>query len=70
MDLIINMNILDKIALNRLIKIISDFIIAITKIFAKCDNTPDNICPIKKPRFPRLRKTIDKIFKEENETNE
>lgn len=66
MGLITNMNIIDRIALNRLIKIITDFVLAIIKLTSKCDSGKDDVCPIKKPRFPRIRKTIDNIFTEEN----
>lgn len=69
MDLIINMNIIDRIALNRLIRIITDFILAIIKIFAKT-KTDDSPNPIKKPRFPRLRKTIDNILSKDEITND
>lgn len=63
------MNFLDKLALNRLIKIITDFIIAILKIFAPKDNI-DIIPPINppsKPVFPWLRKKIDNVFKDTNQ---
>lgn len=68
--MIINMNIIDRIALNRLIKTIMDFIITIVKIFANKKDCDDNHCPIKKPRFPRLRKTIDNIFSKDKITND
>lgn len=58
------MNLLDKIALNRLIKILTNFIISILKIFAPKNNI-DDIPPIKrpsKPVFPWIRKKIDKVL--------
>lgn len=62
------MNILDRIALNRLIKIITNFILAILKIFAPKD-TIDNIVPsppeTKRRKFPWIRKKIDELTKEE-----
>jgi|694.fasta_scaffold130408_2 hypothetical protein len=63
------MNFLDKIALNRLIKIITNFIITILKIFAPKD-TIDIVPPVNppsKPLFPRLRKKIDNVFHDTNE---
>ena len=60
------MNFLDKLALNRLVKIITDFIIAILKIFAPKDNIDIPVPP--KPKFPWVRKKIDNIFNE-NEGN-
>lgn len=62
------MNILDRIALNRLIKIITNFIIAILKIFApndKIDNIVPNPPENKKRKFPWIRKKIDELTKEE-----
>lgn len=55
------MKILDRIALNRLIKIITDFILAILKLFAP--KTPGTNNPdVKKPRFPIIHKLKD-MFK-------
>lgn len=54
------MKFLDKVALNRLISIISNFIIALVKVFNKPDTEP----PILKPRRPIIEK-IRNIFKDE-----
>lgn len=57
------MKILDRIALNRLVSIITNFILTLAKIFNKknIDNTP-LVTPDKKP-FPWLRKQINKVIK-------
>lgn len=57
------MNFLDKIALNRLIKIIADFILAVLKIISHSNlekNIPTPQNP--KPKFPWIRKNIDKVL--------
>jgi len=57
------MNFLDKIALNRLIKIITDFILAVLKIISNASNKENIIKPQQpKPKFPWIRKNIDKIL--------
>lgn len=60
------MRLLDKLALNRLIKTILDFFIKIIEMFQK-QNKPDqnkpNVKPDRKPILPWRRK------KEENETS-
>ena len=55
------MKLLDKIALNRLISIITNFILAVLKIFAPKDTTIPNLD--KKPRFPWINKQINKVKK-------
>jgi hypothetical protein len=57
------MKIIDRIAINRLISILTNFILSLIKIFNK--KTIDNITPIKpdKKPFPWLRKQIDKVIK-------
>ena len=59
------MNILDKIALNRLIKILTGFILGLIKVLEphmrETDDSPD--VPNKKPKFPWVRKKIDSITK-------
>lgn len=55
------MNIIDKIALNRLIKILTNFIITIVKLFNKEIDKPDSIIPDeKKPKFPWIRKKLNR----------
>lgn len=54
------MKFLDKIALNRLLSIITSFIIALLKLIAPNPNVPSPKNP-KKPLFPWVRKTLDKI---------
>jgi hypothetical protein len=54
------MNFLDKIALNRLIKIITDFILAVLKIISNSSNKENITRP--QPKFPWIRKNIDKIL--------
>lgn len=54
------MKFLDKVALNRLIAIITSFILSIIKIFNKQEIEP----PILKPRRPIIEK-IRNIFKDE-----
>jgi len=57
------MKIIDKIALNRLIKIIADFVLALCKIFQKVEpNKPVNtpVVPINRPR--PLKKIIDSVI--------
>jgi hypothetical protein len=54
------MNFFDKIALNRLIKIIADFILAVLKIINPEKNIPTPQNP--KPKFPWIRKNIDKVL--------
>ena len=59
------MKLLDKIALNRLISILTNFILGLVKIFNKNTNgidvpTPD--LPDNKP-FPWLRKKVKKVIK-------
>jgi len=57
------MNFLDKIALNRLIKIVTGFILAVLKILSH-SNIEKNIpnLPNPKPKFPWIRKNIDKVL--------
>jgi len=57
------MKILDRIALNRLINIITSFILSIMKIFANknIDNVVPHV-PDNQP-FPWLRKQINKVIK-------
>ena len=57
------MKIIDKIALNRLIAILTNFILSIIKIFSP--KNIDGVVPIKpdKRPFPWLRKQIDKVIK-------
>lgn len=59
------MNIIDKIALNRLIKIITSFILAILKMMQphvkNIDGVPSPVSP--KPKFPWVRKKIDSVLK-------
>ncbi len=57
------MNILDKIALNRLIKIITSFILSIIKILQPHIKDTDNVPSIPKPKFPWVRKKIDSVLK-------
>jgi hypothetical protein len=53
------MRLIDRIALNRLLSIISNLIINLAKIFSP--KKDDNIKPSpKKPLFPNLRKIIKK----------
>lgn len=54
------MKFLDKIALNRLIAIITSFILQILKLFAPKDsiNQVD-----KRPKFPWIRKQMNKVKK-------
>lgn len=59
------MKFLDRLALNRLISILTNFIISLVKIFSKNKDsidipTPD--LPDNKP-FPWLRKKINKVIK-------
>ncbi len=54
------MKFLDKIALNRLLAIITSFIIALLKLITPNSNLPSPKTP-KKPLFPWVRKTLDKI---------
>jgi hypothetical protein len=56
------MNILDKIALNRLIKIITSFILGVLKILQP-HVTNDNVPNVNKPKFPWIRNKIDSITK-------
>lgn len=58
------MKLLDRIALNRLIKIITDFILAILKI-CKPEKNDTIVTPVKKYRFPWVRKKINDIITEE-----
>jgi hypothetical protein len=55
------MKLLDKIALNRLISIITGFILALIKIFQPKQNIEP---PILKPRRPIIEK-VRNIFKDE-----
>lgn len=55
------MKFLDKIALNRLIKIITNFILGLIKIF-KPENS-DILPPIPTPRKRPLKDLLDRIFK-------
>lgn len=57
------MNILDKIALNRLIKIITSFILSIIKILQPHIKDTDVIPSVSKPKFPWVRKKIDSVLK-------
>jgi hypothetical protein len=59
------MNILDKIALNRLIKIITNFILAILKMVQPHVKNIDGVpFPVStKPKFPWVRKKIDSVLK-------
>lgn len=57
------MNILDKIALNRLIKIITSFILSIIKILQPHIKDTDATPSISKPKFPWVRKKIDSVLK-------
>jgi hypothetical protein len=56
------MRFLNKIMFNRLVAIITTFILAVLKLFSKSDIKIDNI-PVppdeRKPIFPNLRKRID-----------
>jgi hypothetical protein len=59
------MKLLDKIALNRLIKIITSFILSIIQIIEK-HQTIDNPKPdVRKPKFPWVRKKLDQVFSED-----
>lgn len=55
------MKLLDKIALNQLIKIITSFILALLKIFAPQKQIPNLPKPLKQRR--PLKDIIDRIFK-------
>lgn len=62
------MKLLDKIALNRLIKILTNFVITIIKLFhsSQSINIPDSPITPKKKKQPLrdfLKNTIDKITK-------
>lgn len=46
------MKFLDKIAFNRLIKIISDFILSVLKLITPKEKTPIDILP--KPKRPKI----------------
>jgi hypothetical protein len=54
------MKFLDKLALNRLVAIITNFILSLAKLFSK-NNTIDVPLPDNKP-FPWLRKKIKKVI--------
>lgn len=54
------MKFLDKIAMNRLIQILTNFILAVLKIFKPNDKLP--IPPIEKKRRP-LKDLIDRLIK-------
>ena len=53
------MKFLDKVALNRLIKILTDFVLGIMKIFKPKDNEP--VPPLSKPK--RKRPILDLLDK-------
>lgn len=58
------MNFLDKIALNRLIKILTNFILSIIKILKPIDDgikIPDTVVKPKRPLRDLLKNTVDKI---------
>lgn len=57
------MKFLDKIALNRLISIITNFILTLAKIFNKKNIDDIPLVPPDKKPFPWLRKQIDKVIK-------
>ena len=48
------MKFLDKIAFNRLIKIISDFILSVLKLITTKEKTPIDILPKPKPKRPKI----------------
>lgn len=54
------MRLIDRIALNRLIKIITNFILSLIKIFKPKDK---EIINVPKPRKRPLRDLLDKLFK-------
>ena len=59
------MKFLDRLALNRLISILTNFVLSLIKIFSKNTNSidiPTPNLPDNKP-FPWLRKKINKVIK-------
>ena len=54
------MKLLDKIALNRLISIITSFILSLVKIIAPKTNIEDTITKPKRPILDKLRNIIKK----------
>jgi hypothetical protein len=56
------MRILDRIALNRLISIITSFILSLAKIFGTEKRTDDTVPKPPKLRFPYINKLKDKII--------
>lgn len=57
------MNIIDRIALNRLIKIITSFILGILKILQPHIKEENVVPDVHKPKFPWIRKKIDSVKK-------
>lgn len=56
------MRLIDRIALNRAIKILLDFILAVLKIFEKHIPTDDVINPVKPKRRRPLKDLVDNIL--------
>lgn len=65
-----NRPIIDRIIFNRLVAIITSFVLGVLKIISsniKVDDTNVVPKPPKEPRFPWLRKKVDKLKSTENE---
>ena len=56
------MRVLDKIALNRLISIITSFILSLAKIFGTENKVDDTVPKPPKLKFPYINKLKDKII--------
>jgi hypothetical protein len=65
-----NRPIIDRILLNRLVAIITSFILGVLKLISSNTKTDDkNVVPTppKQPKFPWLKKKVDKLKSTDNE---